>query len=380
MAKHRNPAYTAEFRKEAVRLASLPGRTAVSVAKELGISAQQIRNWKRQFTRLSDKQFNTLDGVDYSKKESEELRALRRENKRLKDEMEFLKKGLGVLREAARVKYEFIESYTGEYSISLMCRTLEVSRGGYYKWCHHTPSERSKRRERFEQLVMCTFAQYRARYGSVRIAEELNEAGYACCVNYVADIMKEKGIRARNGKGFKYSKDVAAMTNVADNLLRRDFESETPNQKWVTDITYIWVKSRWLFLATVMDLHSRRIVGWSLGLTMTVELITNALKMAFESRKPPKGVIIHSDGGVQYGAYKYQDFMRKHGGVPSMNRQGNCWDNAVMESFYSRLKVELIYAEDYQTVEEARMGIFEYIEVFYNRRRRHSALGACQPG
>ncbi|EJL6392653.1 IS3 family transposase [Vibrio vulnificus] len=243
------------------------------------------------------------------------------------------------------MKYEFIESYVGEYSISLMCRTLEVNRGGYYKWCHHTPSERSKRRERFEQLVMCTFAQY----------------------------------RARNGKGFKYSKDVAAMTNVADNLLRRDFESETPNQKWVTDITYIWVKSRWLFLATVMDLHSRRIVGWSLGTTMTVELITDALKMAFESRKPPKGVIIHSDRGVQYRAYKYQDFMRKHGGVPSMSRQGNCWDNAVMESFYSRLKVELIYAEDYQTVEEARMGIFEYIEVFYNRRRRHSALGHVSP-
>ncbi|WP_045390394.1 IS3 family transposase [Vibrio rotiferianus] len=243
------------------------------------------------------------------------------------------------------MKYEFIESYVDEYSISLMCRTLEVSRGGYYKWCHHTPSERSKRRERFEQLVMCTFPQY----------------------------------RARNGKGFKYSKDVAAMTNVAENLLRRDFESETPNQKWVTDITYIWVKSRWLFLATVMDLHSRRIVGWSLGTTMTVELITNALKMAFESRKPPKGVIIHSDRGVQYRAYKYQDFMRKHGGVPSMSRQGNCWDNAVMESFYSRLKVELIYAEDYQTVEEARMGIFEYIEVFYNRRRRHSALGHVSP-
>lgn len=157
--------------------------------------------------------------------------------------------------------------------------------------------------------------------------------------------MREKGIRARNGKGVKYSKDVAAMTNVADNLLRRDFESETPNQKWATDITYIWVKSRWLFLATVMNLHSRRIVGWPLGTTMTVELITNALKMAFESCKPPKGVIIHSDHGVQYRAYKYQDFMRKHGGVPCMSRQVNCWDNAVMESFYSRLKVELIYAE-----------------------------------
>lgn len=277
------------------------------------------------------------------------------------------------------MKYEFIGSYVAEYPIALMCRALGVSRGGYYKWFERSPSERAKRRCRFEQLVMCTFAEYRARYGSVRLAVELNKAGYACSVNYIADIMSQKGIKARNGKGFKYSKDVAAMTNVADNLLRRDFEAEAPNQKWVTDITYVWVKIRWLYLATVLDLHSRRIVGWSLDTTMTEQLITNALKMAFKSRKPPKGVLIHSDRGVQYRAYKYQDFMRKHGGIPSMSRQGNCWDNAVMESFFSRLKVELIYAEDYQTLEEARMGIFEYIEVFYNRKRRHSALGHVSP-
>lgn len=277
------------------------------------------------------------------------------------------------------MKYEFIESYVGEYAVVLMCCALGVSQSGYYKWLGRSLSERAKRRSRFEQLVMCTFAEYRARYGSVRLAEELNKAGYACSVNYIADIMAKKGIKARNGKGFKYSKDVAAMTNVADNLLRRDFEAESPNQKWVTDITYIWVKSRWLYLATVLDLHSRRIVGWSLDTNMTEQLITNALKMAFKSRKPPKGVLVHSDRGVQYRAYKYQDFMRKHGGVPSMSRQGNCWDNAVMESFFSRLKVELIYAEDYQTIEEARMGIFEYIEVFYNRKRRHSALGQVSP-
>ncbi|MDO6542955.1 IS3 family transposase, partial [Photobacterium sanguinicancri] len=168
-------------------------------------------------------------------------------------------------------------------------------------------------------------------------------------------------------------------TNVADNLLRRDFQSDTANRKWVTDITYIWVKKQWLYLATVLDLHSRRIVGWSLDTTMTEVLITNALKMAFKSRRPPKGLIVHSDRGVQYRAYKYQDFMRKHGGVPSMSRQGNCWDNAVMESFFSRLKVELIYAEDYQSLDEARVGIFEYIEVFYNRKRRHSALGYVSP-
>jgi transposase InsO family protein len=266
-----------------------------------------------------------------------------------------------------------------EYPIALMCRALDVSRGGYYRWFERSPSERAKRRDRFEQLIMRTYAEYRARYGAVRIARELNELGSDCSVNYVADIMSKKGIKARNGKSFKYSKDVAAMTNVADNLLRRDFQSDSANRKWVTDITYIWVKKQWLYLATVLDLHSRRIVGWSLDTTMTEVLITNALKMAFKSRRPPKGLIVHSDRGVQYRAYKYQDFMRKHGGVPSMSRQGNCWDNAVMESFFSRLKVELIYAEDYQSLDEARVGIFEYIEVFYNRKRRHSALGYVSP-
>lgn len=277
------------------------------------------------------------------------------------------------------MKYEYIESYVGEYKVTHMCHALDVSTSGYYKWLNREPSACSKRRYRFEQLIMCTFAKHRARYGSVRITDELKEAGHACCINYIADIMKEKGIKARNGKGFKYTKDVAAMTNVADNLLRRDFEAKSPNQKWVTDITYIWVKSRWLFLATVMDLHSRRIIGWSLDTTMTVQLITNALKMAFKSRKPLKGVIIHSDRGSQYRAHEYQDFMRKHGGVPSMSRKGNCWDNAVMESFYSRLKVELIYAEDYSNIAEARMGIFEYIEIYYNRNRKHSALGYVSP-
>lgn len=263
--------------------------------------------------------------------------------------------------------------------MTLMCRALKVSRSGYYRWRGRSPSERLLRRQRFELLIMQTYAEFRARYGAVRITRELVAQGESCSVNYIADIMVEKQIKARNGKSFKYIKDVAAITNVADNLLRRDFESPVANQKWVTDITYIWVKDRWLYLATVMDLHSRRIVGWSLNTTMTEQLVTDALKMAFTSRKPPKGLIIHSDRGVQYRSQKYQDFMRRHGGEPSMSRKGNCWDNAVMESFFSRLKVELIYAEDYQSINEARAGIFEYIEVFYNRKRRHSALGYVSP-
>ena len=149
--------------------------------------------------------------------------------------------------------------------------------------------------------------------------------------------------------------------------------------KWTSDITYIWVRDRWLYLATVMDLFSRKIVGWALDTTMTEALISTALKMALALRKTEPGLIIHSDRGVQYRAHKYQDLIRSHGGQISMSRKGNCWDNAPMESFFSRLKVELIYAEQYQSIEEAKSGIFEYIEIFYNRIRRHSAIGYTSP-
>ncbi|KEA64434.1 Mobile element protein [Marinobacterium lacunae] len=260
-----------------------------------------------------------------------------------------------------------------------MCRVLKVSASGYYRWLSRDVSSRTLRRQIMEEQVMDTFATYKARYGAPRIAKELNALGTPCSVNYVANILKHNGTRARNGKAFKYTPAREAMTGVADNLLKRRFNAAGPNQKWTTDITYIWVRDRWLYLATVMDLYSRSIVGWALDTSMTEQLITDALHMAFTRREIEPGLIIHSDRGVQYRSNHYQALMERHGCRPSMSRKGNCWDNAVMESFFSRLKVELIYAEQYRTVEEAKSGIFEYIEVFYNRIRRHSALGYVSP-
>ena len=260
-----------------------------------------------------------------------------------------------------------------------MCRVLGVSPSGYYKWLNRPHCQRDRRREAMESLVVDTYSTYKARYGAPRIAKELNEIGMPCSVNYVAGIMKQQGIKARNGKAFKYSRSSEAMINVADNVLRRSFGAEKPNQKWTTDITYIWVKDQWLYLATVMDLYSRSIVGWSLDTHMTETLVQHALEMAFNRRTIRPGLIIHSDRGVQYRSTQYIDFMRARGCVQSMSRKGNCWDNAPMESFFSRLKVELIYAEQYQSIEEAKSGIFEYIEIFYNRLRRHSALGYISP-
>lgn len=277
------------------------------------------------------------------------------------------------------MKYALIKEHIGQFSIKLMCRVLTVSRSGFYKWRSKPVSGRAEQKKKVERAVLDTYSTYKARYGAPRIAEELNAIGIPCSLNHVAKVMVRNGLKARNGKAFKYSSSGEAMNNVAENLLWRDFKAGKANTKWTSDITYIWVKDRWLYLATVMDLFSRKIVGWALDTTMTEELITTALSMAFELRDVKAGLVIHSDRGVQYRAHKYQDMIRAHGGKISMSRKGNCWDNAPMESFFSRFKVELVYAEQYDSIEEAKSGIFEYIEIFYNRLRRHSAIGYVSP-
>lgn len=277
------------------------------------------------------------------------------------------------------MKYALIREHVGQFNISLMCRVLGVSRSGYYRWRDRPKSERQQRREALQEQVADTWATFKARYGAPRIAEELCALGTSCSLNHVAELLRIQGLKARNGKRFTYGGHPLTMNNVADNLLWRDFGATGPNQKWTTDITYIWVEKKWIYLATVMDLYSRSIVGWALDTQMTETLITQALQMAFDRRAIEPRLIIHSDRGVQYRSQKYIDFMKRHGAVPSMSRKGNCWDNAPMESFFSRLKVELIYAEQFETAEQVKSAVFEYIEVFYNRLRRHSAIGYVSP-
>jgi putative transposase len=261
----------------------------------------------------------------------------------------------------------------------MMCRVLSVSRAGFYVWRTRPVSERDQRRARVGTAVEEAYTAFKRRYGAPRLTVELNAQGIGCCLNHVADLLRERGLRARNGKGFRYSPRTEAMTNVHANLLQRDFQAPAPNRKWVSDITYIKVGRTWLYLAAVMDLFSRKIIGWALDRHMREGLIREALDMAVSHRERKHDTVIHSDRGVQYRGNEYQDALKQHGLHGSMSRKGNCWDNAVMESFFSRLKVELIYAENYRTVEEARAGIFEYIELFYNRTRRHSANGYVSP-
>ncbi len=272
-----------------------------------------------------------------------------------------------------------MRDHMDDHSKSMMSRVMNVSRSGFNKWLKRPESARAQRKAQVTRKVLETYEAFEAIYGAPRIKQELNDVGLSCSENFVAKIMAENGLRARNGKGFKYSRHSLTMNNVSENVLWRDFKADQPNRKWTSDITYIWVEKKWWYLATVMDLYSRRIIGWRLSSSMDESLIGDAFDMALERRGVHPGLIVHSDRGVQYRSQKYIDRLTDAGCRISMSRKGNCWDNAPMESFYGRLKVELIYAKDYKSIEAARSGIFSYIEIFYNRKRRHSANGGLSP-
>lgn len=260
-----------------------------------------------------------------------------------------------------------------------MCRLLAVSRSGFYAWRKRPPSPREQRRVLVGQAVEAVYHGFKKRYGAPRLTIELNEQGIGCSLNHVAKLLREKGLRARNGKGFKYRPHTQSRHNVSENLLGRNFEATKPNQKWVSDITYIKVGRIWLYLAVVLDLYSRKVIGWALDTHMQIELVLEAFTMAATIRDTNDRILLHSDRGVQYRGHEYQEALESHNIQCSMSRKGNCWDNAVMESFFSRLKVELIYAENFKRAEDAKAGIFEYIELFYNQTRRHSAIGYVSP-
>jgi len=260
-----------------------------------------------------------------------------------------------------------------------MCAWLNVSPAGYYKWRDRAISPREYKKQLIRGAVIDIYHRFYKRYGAPRIAEELNALGIPCCVNHVAQIMQAEGMKARNGKNFKYMPSANASSNVAENILAKNFNANKPDEKWVSDITYIDVDGEWMHLAVILDLFSRQIVGWAVDETMTTQLILDAFNMAVARRNVTPGLILHSDRGVQYRAGEYRQALLEYKITPSMSRKGNCWDNAVMESFFGRLKVELIYAKDYKTLNETYRGLFEYIEVFYNRVRRHSSLGYESP-
>lgn len=277
------------------------------------------------------------------------------------------------------MRYRFIDAHKKVWPVNLMCGVLQVARSGYYDWLKRPEGVQAASNHTLDDEIRRVFAEHKQRYGAPRITDELHDQGITCSKNRVARRMKKLGLRGIQAKKFKVTTDSNHNKPVAEDLLGQDFTAARSNQKWVSDITYLWTDEGWLYLAVVMDLYSRAIVGWAMDKRMTQQLVMDALTMALFRRGFPKGTIIHSDRGSQYCAAAYQRLIREKHLRCSMGRRANCYDNAAMESFFHTLKVEQVHRQRYRTRAAAKTAVFEYIEVYYNRKRKHSAIGHKVP-
>nr|WP_220131785.1 IS3 family transposase [Citrobacter freundii] len=367
------PRFTPEFKEEAVRQITERGYSVAEVSDRLGVSTHSLYKWLRAIKPDNSEQH----ARDLLEAKSEILK-LRAQLKRTEEERDILKKGRAVLCKGARLKYRFINEHRTVWGVMTMCRVLDVARAGFYAWLHNPVSARDKDNQRLLTLIRDSYSLSGGVYGYRRVHGDLNEIGETCGKNRVGRIMQLNRIKAV--RGYKAPRRIAGRPSVvAPNRVQRQFTVVRANQVWVTDITYIRTWQGWLYLAVVIDLFARNVVGWSMKPTLSRELALDALMMAVWRRKPDGEVIVHSDQGSQYGSDDWQRFCRANNLVPSMSRRGNCWDNAVAESFFSSLKKERIRKRIYKTRDLARADIFDYIEVFYNRARRHSHLGGVSP-
>ena len=278
------------------------------------------------------------------------------------------------------MRFAFVRDHKAEFPVEVLCEVLKVSRSGYYAWSRRPPSPAALRRGQLVAEIRVAHGESRATYGSPRVYRALKARGVSCCENTVARLMRAERVRAKARRPFVVrTTDSRHDRPVAKNVLNREFYPDKPDTVWTADITYVPTAEGWLYLAVVLDLFSRRVVGWATADHLRSELACDALRMALEHRKPRGELLHHSDRGVQYASESYQRLLADHAIEPSMSRTGNCWDNAVTESFFSTAKRELTHHESYATREEASQSLFEYIEVFYNRRRLHSTLGYRSP-
>lgn len=273
----------------------------------------------------------------------------------------------------------FIKANVADFPVEVMCEVLGVSRSGYYAWASRAESTRAAADRALAAAIRTAHAASRGRYGSPRVHAELRAHGRQVSRKRVARLMRGMGLAGRRRRRFRRTTDSRHAFPIAPNLLARNFTAAGPDRVWLADLTYLWTAEGWLYLAVVLDLHTRRVVGWAMADHLGHELALAALDMAIARQRPAPGVIAHSDRGVQYAAHGYRARLLAHGMLCSMSRKGDCWDNAPMESFFATLKRELVEETDYQTRDQARADVFHYIEGFYDRRRLHSSLGYLTP-
>lgn len=277
------------------------------------------------------------------------------------------------------MKYAFIEERLTGYPVSTLCRVLGVSTQGYYAWGKRLPSARRREDQHLSARIRVIHAETKQSYGSPRIHDELRDRGVRCSRKRVERLMREEELCAKAGKKFKATTDSAHDKPIAPDLVKREFSAPAPNRVWVGDITYLWTSEGWLYLAVFIDLYSRRVVGWATGPRITSTLVRLAFMRAVACRRPPPGIIVHTDRGAQYASAAYRAALAEAQARQSMGSRGDCYDNAVAESFFHSFKVEAIHGSDIETRREMEVEVFEYIERFYNKRRKHSALGLRSP-
>ncbi|EPD5030929.1 IS3 family transposase [Escherichia coli] len=362
--------YPEEFKIEAVKQVVDRGYSVASVATRLDITTHSLYSWIKKY------------GPDSSinKEQSDaqaEIRRLQKALKRVTDERDNIKKSR-VLRKAVRLRYAFIRDNSCCWPVRLLCRVLDVHPSGFYAWLQQPHSQRHQADLRLTGQIKQFWLESGCVYGYRKIHLDLRDSGQQCGVNRVWRLMKRVGIKAQVGyRSPRACKGEASI--VSPNRLQRQFNPDAPDERWVTDITYIRTHEGWLYLAVVVDLFSRKIIGWSMQSRMTKDIVLNALLMAVWRRNPQKQVLVHSDQGSQYTSHEWQSFLKSHGLEGSMSRRGNCHDNVVAESFFQLLKRERIKKKIYGTREEARSDIFDYIEMFYNSKRRHGSSDQMSP-
>ncbi|WP_282273475.1 IS3 family transposase [Stenotrophomonas sp. PS02298] len=364
--------YTDEFKIEAVRQIVEYGRPVAEVAERLGVSVHSLYGWRRQHGQGEV-------GRRVEQDQNAEVRRLKAELRRVTEERDIPKKSRRVLCQGVRAKYAFMKLHADQFGLAAMCRVLSVHRSGYYAWLRGPISHRERDDQRLLGLIKHSWLESGSVYGHRKVTSDLRELGETCSRHRVARLMKSEGLRAMVGYGRKPRPLSGPVGSVAKNVLARGFKVCEPNRAWVTDITYIRTYDGFMYLAVVLDLFSRQVVGWATRPTQHTDLVLQALLAAVWRRKPDPGLLLHSDQGTQFTSEDWQCFLREHDIVCSMSRRGNCHDNAAMESFFQLLKRERIKRRIYSNHDEARADVFQYIEMFYNPTRRHGSNGGLSP-
>ncbi|WJS86449.1 IS3 family transposase [Paracoccus sp. TOH] len=363
--------FTDDFKRDAVAQITERGYPAKEVSERLGVSTHSLYAWKRKFAKA----------VSGETAKDAEIRRLKRELVRVSEERDILKKPPRVFRQGCKVRYAFVAEHRGQFSIRAMCRCLRIQPSGFYAWLQAPVSARAQEDRRQTELLQEAWVESGKVYGYRKLHDDLVEQGESICPNRVARLTLTQlaGIKAQIGYKRRPGSYGGKPSVVVDNTLDRQFDVEAPDKVWVTDITYIRTQEGFAYLAVIIDLYSRRVVGWSMQSRQTTDVVLQALLMAVWRRKPKTKVLIHSDQGSQFTSMDWAAFLRAHNLEHSMSRRGNCHDNAVAESFFNLLKRERIRRRTYRTREDARQDVFDYIEMFYNPKRKHARNGMLSP-